>query len=96
MVQPLWKTSSHFFNKVTHALNEYVYEDYTREIYTYKDLYMNVYSHLIYNSLKLEKAQMMVKTKVIIDNKKEQTNDKFNNTDESQHYEGRRKRLPNV
>lgn len=33
---------------------------------------MNVYSHLIYNSLKLERAQMLVKTKVITDNKKEQ------------------------
>lgn len=77
-------------------LYNYVHKEYTREIHTYKDLYMNVYNHLIYHSLKLERAQMLVKNKTVTNNKKEQTNDKCNNMDESQNYEARHKSLPNV
>lgn len=76
-------------------LYKYVHKECIREIHTYKDLYMNVYNHLIYHSLKLERAQML-KNKTVTKNKKEQTNDKCNNMDESQNYEARHQSLPNV
>lgn len=44
---------------------------------------MNVYSHIVYNSLKVERAQMLAQTKTVTDNRKEQTNDKCNSTEES-------------
>lgn len=44
---------------------------------------MYVYNHFIYNSLKLETIQKVVKNKTT-NNKKEQMNDKCSNMDESQ------------
>lgn len=73
-----------------------VHKEYTRKIHKYKDLDMNAYNHLICNSLKLERAQMLVKNKTITNNKKERTNGKYNNMDESQNYKAIHKKLPNV